>query len=241
MTTLQKTIIGAVLTTAIGTGIYELRQVSDLRQQNQMLQQQQAPLTGQIEQLQRERNDAIDQLAALRKANEGQNRNAVELLRLRGEVTQLRKVVPQRGNGPIEDNAGTANDAKSSKVEEELNIDLPKTSWAFAGYGTPEAALQTLMWARREGDIKSLLASLAPEFVEKAQKAWGDKFEEELKSEFPGKIPRVSDCNIVKKEVISDGEVRLIYRMVEQDELRSIATASNITAKRVGDEWKLVP
>ena len=38
MTTLQKTIIGATLAVAIGTGVYEARQVSRLREQNQTLQ-----------------------------------------------------------------------------------------------------------------------------------------------------------------------------------------------------------
>jgi len=58
MTTLQKTIIGATLAAAVGTGIYEARQASNLRSQNQLLQQQQAPLTEQIQQLTRERDDA---------------------------------------------------------------------------------------------------------------------------------------------------------------------------------------
>jgi hypothetical protein len=170
-----------------------------------------------------------------------------ELLRLRGEVGRLRQQVDELNRLQAQDrriqtgaSAKRESDATSSNVEE-LNISLPKGSWTFAGYGTPEAALQTMMWARREGDTKSLLASLAPEFVEKANKAWGDMFEEELKSALPGKIPRVSDCTIWKKEAISDTEFRLWYRVVEQDELRNVATAVNITAKRVGEDWKLMP
>src|SRR5437899_2714726 len=58
MTTLQKTIIGATLAVAVGTGIYEARQASTLRSQVQTLQQQRAPWTEQIQQLQRERDDA---------------------------------------------------------------------------------------------------------------------------------------------------------------------------------------
>jgi RNA polymerase sigma factor (sigma-70 family) len=247
MTTLQKALFTAALAVVAGAGIYEAHQVLQLREQNQALQQKQASLAGQIEQLQQERDDAIGQLAALRKANEGQNSNAEELLRLRGEVAQLRRVAAQKGNAPIEDTAATArreSDAKGSKVEE-LNINLPKASWAFVGYGTPEAALQTLMWARREGDFKSLLASLTRGFVENGQKAWGDKFEDELTSEFPGKLAAVSDCTIVNKEVISDSEVRLVYRVAEQegfgDDVRNKATTSTIMAKRFGDEWKLAP
>jgi RNA polymerase sigma factor (sigma-70 family) len=64
MTTLQKTLITATLALAVGTGIYEARQASRLRDQVQTLQQQQAPLAEQIQQLQQERDAAVKRLAA---------------------------------------------------------------------------------------------------------------------------------------------------------------------------------
>ncbi|HSY17657.1 MAG TPA: sigma-70 family RNA polymerase sigma factor [Candidatus Acidoferrales bacterium] len=67
MTTLQKTLVTAALATAIGTGIYEAHQAAQLRDQVQILQQQQAPLAGQIEQLQRERDEAMNRIASLSK------------------------------------------------------------------------------------------------------------------------------------------------------------------------------
>jgi hypothetical protein len=62
MTTLERTIIGATLAAAVGTGIYQGRQASRLRHEVQALQQQQA---GQIQQLQRERDEALKRLARL--------------------------------------------------------------------------------------------------------------------------------------------------------------------------------
>jgi len=50
MTTLQKTIIGATLAAAVGTGIYEARQASNARAEAEALRQQQAPLAEQIQQ-----------------------------------------------------------------------------------------------------------------------------------------------------------------------------------------------
>ena len=90
MTTLQKTIIGATLAAAVGAGIYEARQAANARTEVQALQQQQAPLAEQVEQLTRERDDAMRQLAKLREDNERLNRNTGELLRLRGEASRLR-------------------------------------------------------------------------------------------------------------------------------------------------------
>jgi ABC-type Fe3+-hydroxamate transport system substrate-binding protein len=76
------------LVVAVGTGIYEARQTSRLRNQVQTVQQQQSE---QIQQLSRERDDATNQLATLRNENERLNRNTAELLKLRGEVGVLRR------------------------------------------------------------------------------------------------------------------------------------------------------
>ncbi len=95
MTTLQKTIIAVALTAAVGVGIYEARQASRLRTQLEMLQQQQPPATEQNQQLTKDRDDALRQLAALRDENEHLNRNTAELAKLRGEVGRLRGEVAQ--------------------------------------------------------------------------------------------------------------------------------------------------
>ena len=64
MTTLQKTLITATIVAVVGTGIYEARQASRLRDQVQTLQQLQSPLAEQIQELQQERDDALKRLAA---------------------------------------------------------------------------------------------------------------------------------------------------------------------------------
>jgi hypothetical protein len=73
MTTLQKTIIGATLAAAVGTGIYEARQATRLRDQVQTLQQQQAPLAEQVQQLTRERDDASNKVFRAASATPGRS------------------------------------------------------------------------------------------------------------------------------------------------------------------------
>lgn len=92
ITTLQKTLITATVAVLAGAGIYEARQAAQLRQQNQTLQQQQAPLAEQIQQLQTNFADATNRLAGLLAENSRlkSNPNQNELLRLRGETTRLR-------------------------------------------------------------------------------------------------------------------------------------------------------
>jgi hypothetical protein len=93
MTTLQKTIVAAALAAAVGTGIYAVHQGAQLRGQFRSLEEQQAPMTAQIQQLQQEREQAAGQLAALREENARLKSGSppTELLKLRGEVGTLRQ------------------------------------------------------------------------------------------------------------------------------------------------------
>jgi hypothetical protein len=102
MTTLQKTLVATTVAVLTGAGVYEARQAAQLRQQNQTLQQQQTPLAEQLQQLQRERDDATNRLASLLAENQHlkENSNQNELLKLRGEVTRLQNADNQRENDP---------------------------------------------------------------------------------------------------------------------------------------------
>ena len=91
MTALQKTIVTATIAALAGVGIYEARQASQLREQVQTLQQQQALSPAQIQQSQNERDDATNRLATLAEELAKSNSNSLELLRLRGEVGVLRQ------------------------------------------------------------------------------------------------------------------------------------------------------
>lgn len=90
MTTFQKTLITATIAVAVGAGIYEARQASNLRDQVQSLQQYQTRLTAQLQQ---QLQDTTSQMTSLIEENEQlkSKHNTMELLKLRGEVTRLRK------------------------------------------------------------------------------------------------------------------------------------------------------
>ena len=91
MTTLQKILTTTTLAGIASAGIYESRQASTLRSQVQTLQQQEAPLAEQIRQLQRERDEATNQLAALAEEMVKTKSDNIELLKLHGEVARLRR------------------------------------------------------------------------------------------------------------------------------------------------------
>ncbi len=91
MTTTQKFLVTATVSLAVGTGIFEAHRAHQMRAQLLDAKRQLQPLTAQTDQLRQER----DQIAAkLQEAHDqiGQSdRDTAELLRLRGEVSLLRK------------------------------------------------------------------------------------------------------------------------------------------------------
>ena len=113
MTTLQKSLVTATVAVLAGAGIYEARQASQLHNQLQTLQQQQAPLNAQIRQLQRERDDATNRLADLLAENARlqANQSETELLRLRAEVTRLTAMTA----------TNASNSSIPSKKQQEIN------------------------------------------------------------------------------------------------------------------------
>jgi RNA polymerase sigma factor (sigma-70 family) len=96
ITMIHKILIAGLTAATIGIGFYTVH----LQKQFDRLQQQQAPWAGQIQQLQRERDEATNALAVVEAENVQlqSDQSEVELLRLRDEVTRLRN----QANHPAE-------------------------------------------------------------------------------------------------------------------------------------------
>ena len=121
MTTLQKTLITVTVAALAAGGIYEARQAAQLRRQNQTLQQLQAPLAGQNRQLQRERDEATNQLFSLAGQTTKTSSDNIELLRLRGEVGVLRQqLTAQRAARAEQTTAGPDADSVSLDMTGQL-------------------------------------------------------------------------------------------------------------------------
>jgi RNA polymerase sigma factor (sigma-70 family) len=91
MTTLQKSLVAATVAVLATVEIQQARQSSELRRQVQKLQEQRAPLAAQNQQLLLERDDLTKKLATARQTGGQPSGTMNELIRLRGEVTQLRQ------------------------------------------------------------------------------------------------------------------------------------------------------
>jgi RNA polymerase sigma factor (sigma-70 family) len=232
MTTLQKTVITATLAVVAGTGIYQAHHVSRLREQNQTLQQQHAE---QIQQLQTERDAATNRLASIIDQIANIKGNNAELLKLRGEVGMLRKQTEasdklQRENRALRE---AQTDAEKNKPEE-APIHFAKESWTFAGYATPEATLQSVVWAQTKNDLTTFLAGLAPEAQNEMKSALERK--PEMASSMMSAINKVKGFTILKKVSLADDQMLLRVRNEMEDGTENIMTS---TLKRIEGEWKM--
>jgi RNA polymerase sigma factor (sigma-70 family) len=138
MTTLQKTLITAVIAVTVSAGAYEAHQASSLRDQAQTLQdqiqalqQQQAPLNEQIQRLQHEGEDVTTQLAALQRENE-QLKSGQKLAGLSGSsgeagTSQQQSMLSgNRTSSPSTGLAQMMNDPKMKEYLHQVQLDKIK-------------------------------------------------------------------------------------------------------------------
>jgi RNA polymerase sigma factor (sigma-70 family) len=241
MTTLQKTAIVATIAVLAGTGIYEARQASQLREQIQTLQQQQSPLAEQIQQLQRERDDATNRLTSLQADNQRLNRNTGELLRLRGEVTRLRSETNATVAKAISELSWSAvpfDLAQFPDSETQISGESAKD----VGIATPAALLQTWIWAMRNGDAADIL------------RTWDfpDGTTEEQKTERVSESLRDREYFLANADHISPPRTSKLQRLFMLGDGYYLAFIENKGSsptiapwvshqffRRVGDEWKV--
>jgi hypothetical protein len=169
---------------------------------------------------------------------------AREVHKLRNEVSQLRAGVKEadqlraenqqlRAVGRSRQAAPGASVAAASAVASQEGF-YAKENWAFIGYATPEAALQSVIWAMREGDTRTLLASVTAEEMARMQKEWGDKSEAQVSADAKRGTDKISGIRILESRTLSDDEVVLsIYAAGGEDKVQKISM------KRSGAEWKM--
>src|SRR5262249_20526207 len=123
------------------------------------LQQQQLVLTGQIRDLQRERDEAIGKLAARADENGLVKNDASELLRLRSEVTRLKNRLAELENDPAETTARAWVD-RVNRLKQRLEQN-PQARIPELRFVTEEDWLEVARYKlETEDDYRRALASL---------------------------------------------------------------------------------
>ncbi len=237
MTTLQKTLITTTLAVVAGAGIYEAHQAAQLREQNQTLQQQQAPLAKQIQQLQRDRDEATNRMAGLLAENVQlkSGRDKTELLKLRGEVGMLR----QKANELAQLVQDLQNAGKQNLSVYPTNY-FPMESLQFAGYATPEAAVESALWAKHVGNEKVWLDGMASDVADGAKNKYVQGKSDDERSRFLiNQTTNWMGGRILNEIPLADDEVLM---PTEVEALVNGATntfTSMEVLKKIEGEWKL--
>lgn len=91
MTTTQKLAMAAAFAVLAGTGLYQKREVRRLREENQRLQAQTAPLAEQMREMDRALREASNRIATLSGENVRLGQRSTEVHQLRAANTQLRQ------------------------------------------------------------------------------------------------------------------------------------------------------
>ena len=108
---------------------------------------------------------------------------------------------------------------------------LPRESWAFVGYATPEAALESGYWAENTGDFQGLLNSLTPEYRAQIEKHGEAQSESEKEANMQKEAAQVAAYQIVSNEAVSADECILHIRSPRLGK-------GKVTLKKIANDWK---
>lgn len=161
-----------------------------------------------------------------------------DLLRLRSEVGSLRrqtnelqKLREQNQQLRAGLKAGNNSQATNSPPEVPPQDIHPKESWTFAGYATPEAAVESMAWAVNNGDAKTFMASLTPEMQNDFFKGFAGT-ETEFIDEGKKELSKFTGFRILQRDVHSDNEVVLDVFMDGDDH------SDKLLLKKIDGQWK---
>jgi RNA polymerase sigma factor (sigma-70 family) len=111
------------------------------------------------------------------------------------------------------------------------------TALSFAGYATPEASVQSMLWAGSRGDFKAFLAGCTAEQAERLQLKMAGKSEEQISREAKAWANALKDYQITQKEIISDTEVHLhIHATPSAEGLHSGKVI--VVMQKIDGSWK---
>jgi hypothetical protein len=159
-----------------------------------------------------------------------------ELLRLRGQVGVLRQQVKDLASVRSENRQVHAELESTGTAGNDATADFwPRGSWGFSGYATPEAALQSSLWASDNGDLKVLLAGATGEMRKMIERDLGGKSEEEACIRAMDEVINIKSVRVLNREVQAEDAIVLTAAFEE----RTGTNISRLLLKMIGGDWKL--
>jgi cell division protein FtsB len=170
-----------------------------------------------------------------------------ELLRLRGEVTQLRQQTNQIAALHQQNEAlkasikampvpsqGEPLERKKKLPEDALPQDIhPKETWGYRGYTTPDATIESMCWAMFKGDKAAFMAGLSPEMLSKIPSGAENDFDKVTSRD-------MGEFRILDRQPISEDMVVVtVYSTRKDANGVYVGNSENTAFKKIDGQWKV--
>jgi hypothetical protein len=233
----SSSLIGIAIVIGLAVGlIFEHQRRIGLRKDRRALEQrlqEMARLAGNNEQL----SNLLVRANSRRSLSDGQSR---ELLRLRGQVGVLRQQTGEletvrdenrQAHAALEN---TLKNAAASKPAATADY-WPQDSWAFKGFASADAALQSSLWAANSGDLKTLLASSTGDLRKMIEEDFKDKSEAEASIKAMDEVTGIKSIQVLNREARDDDTVVITAKLEGSTESQT----QKLMLKRIDGEWKV--
>jgi hypothetical protein len=208
-----------------------------LHAENENLRRQLAELS----QLRAE-NERLSNLVAHADSSAAQEQ-LLELLRFRAEVTSFRKQtneleVLRRQNQQLSEHFAARENVAVPKSGDKLPPDVPaedihpKEAWVYAGYTTPDAALQSTTWAMSQINKEIFMAGIDPDSRETKYK------EADFEKQAPEESEKIQAFRIVQRYARDDTAFLTVY--IEDSREGHDGKTVNLSFKYNGGQWQMV-
>jgi hypothetical protein len=167
-----------------------------------------------------------------------------ELLKLRGEVTQLRGQTSQiaalaEANKELVAALKNTETSRTNSLVEKGPADAlpqdihPKATWAYRGYGTPDATIESVLSAMLNGDKAACLEGFSPTMRANID----EQFES---ADAKAKLDDAAEFRILDRQALSEDEMVLSLYISSKNANGEVEGHSEKTVfDRIGGEWKV--
>lgn len=163
-----------------------------------------------------------------------------ELLRLRNQAAQLKQATNElqalRARAQQLQTAQSQNSqaapAPPTPAPSTASPPVPRESWAFVGYATPEATLQSAIFSMSQGDLQTFMASMSPEEAQRVQRSFEGKSPEQVAQEGQRESAKIKSFQILAREELAPDRVVLQVYADGEDRVQ------RVLMQKIGEEWK---
>jgi hypothetical protein len=207
----------------------------ELREAQQGLQQQLDRVTGLLAETERQASLPVTASPAQAPANDP----SAELPRLRAELGALGQLTNEWERARNENTEAHAALDRYLAIEAAPKVATadfwPRDSWSFAGFGSPDDALRSSLWASNNGNLKALLDSTTGEFRQMIEQEFEGKSADEAALRAMDQVSRLKSVQVLSRNFQSDDTAVVTATFEDGDQPHT----ARILLKKVGNEWKL--